>query len=320
VGILAILAVSLNMVSGMTGMLSLGHAGFYAAGAYAAGLYSIYLTVPAWGWLNFLPGAAAGMLAAMALALAVGLPCLRLRGDYLAIVTLGFGEITRLALTNTEFPGGRMFPGERIGGPTGIAFTEFPGELWPRHAAFSAEYARLWVICLALALTYAFLLNVKRSAIGRALMSIREDEIAASAMGIDVRRFKLAAFLMGAAFAGLAGSLFFHHQLRLNPGCFGLLRSIEVLLVVVMGGLGSLSGSIGAAFLLGFLPPLMRHIDLTGLTLLPAALRRPLNEYNMILYALLLIVLIRLAPGGLLGAREAPAWFRRRKAKDGRTP
>jgi len=87
-----------------------------------------------------------------------------------------------------------------------------------------------------------------------------------------------------------------------------------------MGGLGSLSGSIGAAFLLGFLPPLMRHIDLTGLTLLPAALRRPLNEYNMILYALLLIVLIRLAPGGLLGAREAPAWFRRRKAKDGRTP
>ena len=313
VGILAILAVSLNVICGVTGLLQLGHAGFYAAGAYAAGLYAIYFTVPSLGWLNFLPGMLAAVVVAMLLALIVGIPCLRLRGDYLAIVTLAFGEIVRLLLTNMEFPGGKMFAGERIGGPTGIAFTECPGDLWPRFPEYSADYSRLWIVWLAVLLTYVVLRNIKHSSVGRAFMCIREDEVAARAMGIHVPRYKITAFVLSAAFAGLAGSLFFHLQLRVSPSNFTLLKSIEVLLVVVLGGMGSLLGSVCGAVVLGLLPYLMRHIDFSGAGWLPNAMRRPLSEYNMILYALLLIVLIRLMPEGILGMHETPRWMRRRR-------
>jgi branched-chain amino acid transport system permease protein len=316
IGILATLAVSLNMICGLTGLLQLGHAGFYAVGAYVAGLYAIYFTVPGLGWLNFALATLAGMTAAMLLALIVGFPCLGLRGDYLAIVTLGFGEIVRLLLTNITFPGGRMFPGERIGGPTGISFTEFPGRVWPDHHGYSAEYGQLWVIGLAVVFSYVILLNIKRSSIGRAFMCIREDEIVARTMGVNVPRYKITAFVLSAAFAGLAGSLFFHQQLLINPSNFTLLKSIEVLLIVVLGGMGSLLGSICAAFVLGFLPYWLRHADLSGVTWLPDALRTPLSEYNMILYALLLIVLIRLMPQGILGMNETPAWLGRRRRKD----
>jgi len=315
VGILAILAVSLNVMCGLTGLLQLGHAGFFAIGAYAAGLYSIYFTLPELGWFNLIPAALAGMTAAALCSLAIGLPCLRLVGDYLAIATLGFAEIVRLVLTNVEFPGGRMFPGERIGGPTGIAFTEFPGELWKGLDGYSAEYATLAVIWAAVGLTYLFLLNVKRSAVGRAFMCIREDEIAARAMGIHVPRYKITTFLLSASFAGLAGALFFHQQLMVTPSNFSLLKSIEVLLIVVLGGMGSLSGSICAAFLLGLTPYLLRHVDLSGVAFLPVAMQKPLSEYSMILYALLLIVLIRLMPNGVLAMRELPPWLARRLAR-----
>jgi branched-chain amino acid transport system permease protein len=313
VGILAILALSLNLMCGVTGLLQLGHAGFFAVGAYAAGLYAIHFTAPALGWLNFAPGAALAMLAAAAFALLIGVPCLRLRGDYLAIATLGFGEIVRLVLTNLEFGGGRMFPGERIGGPTGIAFTEFPGEVWTGWSEYSARYAQLWTIWLFVAVTYGVLVNLKRSSFGRAFMCIREDEIAARSMGIHVAGYKILAFLLSAAFAGLAGALFFHQQLLINPSNFTLLKSIEVLLMVVLGGMGSLLGSACGAVLLGLLPHLLRHVDLSHVGWLPLALRRPLSEYNMILYALLLILLIRLMPNGILGMNETPAWLRRRR-------
>jgi branched-chain amino acid transport system permease protein len=312
VGILALLAVSLNVICGLTGLLQLGHAGFFAIGAYTAGLYAIYATVPGLGWLNFAPGALLAMAMAAAASLLIGAPCLRLSGDYLAIATLGFGEIVRLVLTNVEFPGGRMFPGETIGGPTGIAFTEFPGTVWPEHPGFSAEYAGAAVIWLSVFAAYLLLLNIKRSSVGRAFMCIREDEIAASAMGIDVPRYKIGAFLLSAAFAGLAGALFFHQQLLVNPSNFSLLRSIEVLVIVVLGGMGSLSGSICAACLLGLLPYALRHVDLSGASWLPAAMQKPLSEYSMILYAVLLIVLIRLMPSGIMAMREAPPWMERR--------
>jgi branched-chain amino acid transport system permease protein len=314
IGIMAVLAMSLNMICGLAGLLQLGHAGFYAVGAYAAGLYAIHFTVPALGWLNFLIAAAVGMVAAMSLAALVGFPCLKLRGDYLAVVTLGFGEIVRLLLTNLEFPGGKMFSGEKIGGPTGISFTENPASVWPAHPDYSAEYGTLVVIWLSVVATYAVLLNIKRSSIGRAFMCVREDEIVARTMGINTSRCKMTAFLLSAAFAGLAGALFFHQQLRIAPSAFSLLRSIEVLLVVVLGGMGSLLGSVCAAFVLGFLPFLLRHVDLRGVEFLPEALQKPLSEYNMILYALLLIVLIRLMPSGILGMNELPQrWFGRRK-------
>jgi branched-chain amino acid transport system permease protein len=329
VGILAILALSLNVLCGLTGLLQLGHAGFYAIGAYTAGCYAIYATVPALGWFNLIPAAAAGMAAAALCSLVIGLPCLRLAGDYLAIATLGFAEIVRLILTNAELPGGRMFPGETIGGPTGIAFTEFPGQVWPGQEHYSAEYATLPVIWLGVGVTYLLLLNIKRSAIGRAFLCIREDEIAARTMGINVPRYKLLAFLLSAAFAGLAGALFFHQQLRINPGNFSLLKSIEVLLIVVLGGMGSLTGAICAAFLLGLLPCLLRHLDLSGVAFLPAILQKPLSEYSMLLYALLLILLTRLLPNGVFAMHELPTWLRqrpqaghRRKAKvpEGRKP
>lgn len=310
IGILAVLAISLNMICGVTGLLQLGHAGFFAVGAYAAGLYSIYLTVPSLGWANFVPGMLVAMAAAGLVALVIGIPCLRLRGDYLAIATLGFGEIVRMALTNIEFPGGRMFPGEKIGGPTGIAFTEFPGEIWRRHAEYSAEYAELWVIWLVVIFTYVVMLNIKRSSIGRAFMCIREDEIAARTMGIRVPYYKILAFLLSAAFAGLAGALFFHYQLLISPANFTLIRSIEVLLVVVLGGMGSLSGSVCAAVLLGFLPILLRRIDLSHVGFLPSALQRPMSEFSMLFYAVLLILLIRLMPNGVLGMHEMPAGLR----------
>jgi branched-chain amino acid transport system permease protein len=309
VGILALLAISLNVICGMTGLLQLGHAGFFAIGAYTAGLYAIYATVPELGWFNFVPGALLAMAAAAAFSLLIGAPCLRLSGDYLAIATLGFGEIVRLVLTNVEFPGGKMFPGEKIGGPTGIAFTEFPGKVWPGHAGFSAEHAGVAVIWCTVLFVYAILLNIKRSSIGRAFMCIREDEIAARAMGIDVPRHKIGAFLLSASFAGLAGALFFHQQLLVNPSNFSLLKSIEVLLIVVLGGMGSLSGSICAACLLGFLPYTLRHVDLSGATWLPGALQKPLSEYSMIFYALLLIILIRLMPSGIMAMKEAPPWM-----------
>lgn len=311
VGILAILAISLNFMCGVTGLLQLGHAGFYAIGAYTAGLYSIYGTQPDWGWFNLIPAIGCGMSAAVLFALFIGAPCLRLRGDYLAVTTLAFGEIVRLLLTNLAFPGGPMFPGETIGGPTGIAFTEFPEDRWPDAVGYSAEYATLPVILVLVLITYVLLRNIKLSSVGRALMCIREDEIAARSMGVKVPRFKMIAFAVSAAFAGLAGALFFHHQLRINPSDFDLLKSVEVLLIVVLGGMGSLSGSIVAAILLGLLPTLLRHIDLSDVEWLPDLLQRPLSEFTMLFYAILLIVLIRLLPSGLLGMHE---WRGRRRA------
>jgi branched-chain amino acid transport system permease protein len=208
-----------------------------------------------------------------------------------------------------DFPGGRMFPDDRIGGPTGIAFTESPGAVWPGYTHYSAEYAGLAVTWGAVLITYVLLLNVKRSSVGRAFMCIREDEIAARAMGIDVPRYKIGAFLLSAAFAGLAGALFFHQQLLVAPSNFSLLRSIEVLLVVVLGGMGSLSGSVCAAVLLSLLPYVLRHVDLSGVGWLHVALQKPLSEYSMLFYAVLLVVLIRLMPQGILAMKEVPPWL-----------
>ncbi|NLA59166.1 MAG: branched-chain amino acid ABC transporter permease [Firmicutes bacterium] len=253
-----ILAVSLNLINGFTGQFSLGHAGFMAVGAYVSSLLTIHLN---WPFPVVLMIAA---LVAAVLGFVIGLPTLRLRGDYLAIATLGFGEIVRVVLLNLDI----------TGGPRGL------GGIFPKTTFFSAE--------LVAVLTIVVIGNIIRSSHGRAFIAVREDEIAAEAMGIDTTVYKVLAFTIGAAFAGVAGGLFAHHQMFIDPRSFTFQRSIEILVMVVLGGLGSITGSIIAAIVL---------------TILPEALRG-MAEYRMIVYAILLIGLMLVRPQGLFGTRE----------------
>jgi branched-chain amino acid transport system permease protein len=286
-GINVILAVSLNLINGFTGQFSIGHAGFMAIGAYGSAMFSLHVGMR---WVSALAAAGVpesiargaalivalvlgGLLAALAGYL-VGLPSLRLRGDYLAIVTLGFGEIIRVIILNVDAVGAaRGLPG-------------IPG--WANF--FWVGLGVLAVILLAK--------HLANSTHGRALFAIRDDEIAAEALGVDTTAYKVLAFVLGAFFAGLAGGLFAHYLSYLNPNSFTFIKSIEVIAMVVLGGLGSISGSVLAAILL---------------TLLPEVLR-PVKDYRMVIYSLMLIVLMITRPQGLLGSRELSfgRLFRRR--------
>jgi branched-chain amino acid transport system permease protein len=275
------LALSLNLVNGITGQFSIGHAGFMAVGAYASAAYTVY-AVP----LLLGPGYAAnGWLASSALLLAilvgglvsavagflVGLPSMRLRGDYLAIVTLGFGEIIRVAILNID----------AVGGARGFAGV-------PQRTNLAWVLGGAW-------LTFAVIRNLMRSYHGRALLAIREDEIAAEALGVPTTRYKVTAFVIGAFFAGTAGALFSHYT-YLHTNSFTFMKSIEVVIMVVLGGMGSLTGSILGAILLTALPELLRFA----------------SELRLVIYSLLLIVLMIARPQGILGRRELS--FRRRRA------
>jgi branched-chain amino acid transport system permease protein len=285
IGIHILLAVSLNLVNGITGQFSLGHAGFMAVGAYTsaylstgplAGLFNSPATLNLGLGLCLL---SAGLLAGFAGWL-VGLPSLRLKGDYLAIVTLGFGEIIRVALLNTDSLGGaRGFIGiPSAGGP-------------------------LWIYGLA---TLACLIcyRVMESSEGRALLSVREDEIAAAALGIDTTKYKVRAFVASAGAAGIAGSLFAHTFGFLHPGSFGFLKSVEIVVMVVLGGMGSMSGAIVAAILLTLLPEALRPLkELTG------------TDLRMVIYSLSLVLLMLYRPQGLLGREELWERWRRWRAK-----
>ncbi len=288
-GINAVLAVSLNLINGFTGQFSIGHAGFMAIGGYGSAMITMHAgrhwaaALTAVGIPDGLAQAGplllallgGGVLAAIAGYL-VGLPSLRLRGDYLAIVTLGFGEIIRVLILNID----------AIGGARGL-----PGI--PGWASF------FWVGAGMLAVVLVAR-NLATSTHGRALFAIRDDEVAAEALGVDTTRYKVLAFTIGAFFAGVAGGLFAHYLSYLNPNSFTFLKSIEVIAMVVLGGMGSVSGSVLAAILL---------------TLLPEVLR-PVKDYRMVIYSLMLIVLMITRPQGLLGTRELtlPAFLRRRAA------
>jgi branched-chain amino acid transport system permease protein len=300
-GIYVILALALNVIVGMTGLLQLGHAGFFALGAYAAALTAVYITVPALGAGNLVLSIAAAVAVTGLVAVLLGLPCLRLRGDYLAIATLAFGEITRMVLNAVEFPGCALTGGERFGGATGIALPS-PVQY---SVTYSTDYASWPVILAAVIGTFAFLLNMKRSFIGRAMICIREDEVAAKSMGIHVPRYKLLAFFLSAVFAGVAGALFAHNPytgMRISPAEFGLLKTVEILLIVVLGGLGSVTGSALAAVVLVFVPELLRFLPKIGSV--------SLSENRQLVYAALLILIIRLAPNGILGLNDSPAFVR----------
>jgi branched-chain amino acid transport system permease protein len=255
-GINIILAVSLNLITGFTGQFSIGHAGFMAIGAYSSVYLTVYYTqgledklagaigAGAAAALVFLLVVLAGALAAAIAGLIVGIPSLRLRGDYLAIVTLGFAEIIRIMLVNIK----------QVGGPTGFsgALPPFEGRATiPPYANF------LWIGAFAV-LTIVVVYNIVRSNVGRTLISIREDELAAQAMGINATRYKVLAFVISSAFAGIAGALFGHYNQFLSTQDFQFIRSFEVIIMIVLGGMGSITGSLLGAVVITVLPELLR--------------------------------------------------------------
>ncbi|HEY6001592.1 MAG TPA: branched-chain amino acid ABC transporter permease [Anaeromyxobacter sp.] len=271
-GVDVVLAVSLNVVNGFTGQFSLGHAGFMAVGGYTAakitlalaGVKIAFLPEIVSDQLVFALALSAGMGMAAIAGFLVGMPSLRLRGDYLAIVTLGFGEIIRSIIENMKF----------LGQATGLSGL-------PAHTNFA------WVGISAIA-TIVMARRLAVSTEGRALFAIREDEVAAEAMGVDTTGYKVRAFVISAAYAGLAGGLLVHAILLVTPKMFTFIRSIEVVVMVVLGGLGSVTGSVLAAVALRF--------ALEGF--------REFQQYRMVVYALLLVVLMLLRPQGIFGTRE----------------
>jgi branched-chain amino acid transport system permease protein len=299
VGVNIILAVSLNIVNGMTGQFSIGHAGFMAVGAYLAGVTSLELKEVA---ISVLPVAVSdqvflvvallvGGTAAAACGFLVGLPSLRLRGDYLAIVTLGFGEIIRVVVQNTQKLGAAL-------GLSGIPQTS------------SMAMVGFWVFLVVLVAR-----RIAGSSHGRSLWAIREDEVAAEAMGVNTTGYKVRAFVVSAFFAGIAGGLFAHFVPIINPGSFTFVKSMEVVVMIVLGGLGSTTGAIVAAVFLTLLPEGLR----SAFTAMGAegSLAQRVDQIRMPVYGLLLVVLMLSRPQGLFGTRELwdvlPRWLPRRK-------
>lgn len=289
-GINIILAVGLNLINGTTGQFSIGHAGFMAVGAYGAAYLGTQLRpimIGAVGAgrladaLTFNLALIAGALLAAAAGVLVGMPSLRLKGDYLAVVTLGFGEIIRIVFNNTRF----------LGAATGY-FGNDPAGL-PTYTNF------FWVYAWALAVVVG-VAHLTFSQVGRSLTAIREDEIAAEAMATPTTRLKVLAFTLSAAAAGIAGGLFAHMQSGIQPEDFKFEKSIDMIVMIIVGGLGSISGAIlGGVFV---------AVTLEAM--------RDLAQYRLVLYALLLIGIMLVRPQGLLGSRELSlASFRRlRKA------
>lgn len=287
-----LLAMSLNLVNGYTGQFSLGHAGFMATGAYVSAFLSTLFPAAPGGLqiVSFFIYALAGGIAAAIAGFLVGLPSLRLKGDYLAIVTLGFGEIIRVVLLNTQTVGGaRGMYG--IPGPTdwdlgGFVVSKF---------VIGYSHALLWVL-----ICFFTIWRLIRSAHGRAFLSVREDEVAAEAMGINTTQAKVRAFVLSSFFAGIAGSVFAHYANYLNPSSFSFMRSVDAVIMVVLGGMGSLSGSLLAAVFITLIPEFLRPLqEITGVDL------------RMVIYALSLVLLMILRPKGLFGTSEITDYLHR---------
>ena len=346
IGINAVLAVSLTMVNGFTGQFSLGHAAFMALGGYAAVALTYYGSFLIWGTATvqsglfapgqmlFVVGCVLGGLVAAGFGWVVGLPSLRLRGDYLAIVTLGFAEIVRILIQQT---GEVKYTLEAVRSASPLELvTSLGGSL-----GFTGipKYTNLFWVGLAVTAVLVVAHRLKASSHGRAFLSIREDEIAAEAMGVPIARYKVQAFVLAAFFAGIAGALFAHEVgTALNPVELGFQKSIEIVIMVVLGGMGSISGAAFAAVLVTVLPEWLRqptHVWPLGLVLIAMvlllsggrnrrgaivlgavvllaeiartiALARGVNlaDYRMIFYSISLILMMILRPQGLLGIRE----------------
>ena len=292
-----ILAVSLNLITGFTGQFSIGHAGFMAVGAYSSAYLTVYY---AGDWertlagivgatlahvLIFLLAILVGAIVAALAGLLVGIPSLRLRGDYLAIVTLGFAEIIRIVILNID----------QVGGATGFSV--------PGYTNF------LWVGAFAV-ITIVIVYNIVHSDIGRALVSIREDELAAEAMGINTTNYKVLAFVISSALAGMAGVLFGHYTSFLSTNDFQFIRSFEIIIMIVLGGMGSLTGAVFGAIVITIMPELLRQLPGDA------------SKYRLVVYSALLILIMLTRPQGILGTREfGLSWLKRaRRRPEGAKP
>ncbi len=254
-GINVVMALGLNLTTGVTGQLSMGHAGFMSIGAYTSAILTVQFQAPFWAALL------AGAFMAAAFGFLIGLPALRLEGDYLAIVTIGFAEIVRVFFLN-------FGPGGKAVGLSGI----------PKETDFS-------LVMLIVLLVVFMMVRLLNSRLGKAFYAVRENEIAAEACGINTTNLKVLSFVIGAFLGGLGGALYAHYMYYISPQDFDFMRSIEILNMVVLGGLGSIPGTILGAAILTILPEMLRVVA----------------EYRMLFYGALLVLLMIFRPNGLLG-------------------
>ncbi|MGH2575409.1 MAG: branched-chain amino acid ABC transporter permease [Ignavibacteria bacterium] len=297
-GINIILATSLNLINGYTGQFSLGHAGFMAIGAYLSSAISAYfapLFVSIFGTggfgnaIVFIIVLLVGGISAAIAGLVVGIPSLRLKGDYLAITTLGFSEIIRVIIQSLDIVGASQgFRGVYIY-DNGTRSLEMVPELGEMHFQFYSipKFTDFfWTYCIAAIIIFG-ITNLMKSTYGRGFIAVKDDEIAAEAMGINTTKFKVTAFVVGAFFAGIAGGLYGHFLQYLNPEDFNFLKSIEIVAMVILGGMGNTFGVVIAAIILTILPELLRDVE----------------QYRMIIYSLLLIIMMLVRPQGIFGIK-----------------
>ena len=292
IGINIILAVSLNLINGYTGQFSLGHAGFMAVGGYSAAVLTTNFgakLLPLLGgqtWALFLVALITGGVLAAVAGLLVGAPSLRLKGDYLAIVTLGFNQIIMVIIQNMD----------SIGGARGLIGI-------PSYTNF------FWTFAAASITTYV-VVTLVQSTYGRGFLAVHDDEIAAEAMGINTTRYTITAFVLGSFFAGIAGGLYAHFKNYISPDGFGFMRSIEIVVMVILGGMGNTVGVIIAAILLSLLPVVLREIPTAMIDFAIFGLQVKFSivwrELIVIIYSLFIIVLMLARPQGLFSFRWKP--------------
>jgi branched-chain amino acid transport system permease protein len=273
-GIYSILTLSLNLIVGYTGLPSLGHAAFYCIGAYISALLALNLGLSPW------IGLAAGACGAALLGLLIGIPSLRLKGDYLALATFGAGLIVYSVAKNWV---------ELTRGPMGL-----PGI--PGFSVLGFSLDSIWsylILVIGFTLVTVFVLHrLVGGAYGRVLRSIREDEIASETLGKNTAKYKLQVFVVGAFFAGIAGSLYAHYITFIDPSSFTVMESITILLMVIFGGMGNIKGSLVGAVLLVMFPEMLRFLGM------PSSIAAPMRQ---MIYGLLLVVFMIKRPQGLLG-------------------
>ncbi len=265
------------MIIGVSGQFSLGHAGFIAIGAYAVGV----IFQGDASLANFIFAIIVGVVITCAVALLIAIPTFRLKGDYLAIATLGFSEIIRIVIQNLSI----------TGGASGLSYIQF---------ANIDDRGMFMMMIVAIIIAIIVIVNFVKSSPGRATVSIREDEIASESMGVNLTKYKTIAFLIGASLASISGAFYGPMNFAIMPNMFGFVKSIDFLVIVVLGGMGSLTGTVIAGIFIAVLNTVLQNY----------------SSIRMILYALVLIVVMIVRPEGLLGKKELPDLFRRKKKKE----
>ncbi len=269
-GIFILLSLGLNVIVGFAGILNLGYAALFAVGAYSYALLNIHLHIPFWIGMIF-----SGFIAAF-FGVIFAFPALRLGGDYLAIVTLGTGEIVRIVLNNLD---------SVTGGPNGLLGIDHP-TVWGINYNFGVQSAPYYYLVFIIILVMVFFLKrLENSRLGRAWMAMREDELAAASMGINLPKAKISAFFIGGFIGGIAGSIFASKQGTVSPDSFDFIVSVMVLAMVVLGGLGNILGVILGAFILSLLPELLRGFEM----------------YRMLLFGIAMVLMMLFRPQGILG-------------------